>query len=88
MKSFIQVIKDMHGMFGETWTKDQMPVWMQALHTEISKADTPMNIRIFILKIILNLQDIFIPYAKFWFKPIGAYITSKNNGGLGLHYFT
>lgn len=78
----------MHELFGENWNKDQMPVWMQALHSEIMKIETPLNVKIFILKIVLNLQDIFLPYSKFWFKPIGNYITTKNNGGVGLHYFT
>lgn len=88
MKAIIQVIRDMNEMFGENWTSQHMPVWMQALHIEISKTECPLNVKIFILKILINNQDIFMPYARFWFKPIGNYITTKDNGGVGFHYFT
>jgi len=58
------------------------------LNAEVSKPGVSLNTRIFILKLVTNLEDIFSPYAKFWFKPIAEYISEKKNGGVGFHYFT
>lgn len=46
-----------------------------------------LNIRIFILKLLVNNQELFKPFAWAWVKPICEFITSKNTGGKGFHYF-
>ena len=39
------------------------------------------------MKIVSNNPKLFKPYAKYWFEPVCEYITLKNNGGKGFHYF-
>lgn len=37
---------------------------------------------------MINLPEIFAPYAQHWFSPIAKYIIKPKNGGTGMHYFT
>ena len=46
-----------------------------------------MNLRIFILKLLVNNQALFMPFAKFFVKPICQFICGKQTGGKGFHYF-
>lgn len=54
---------------------------------DISDPSTHQNIRIFILKLVINNGDLLKPYAKLWFKPVCNFIVSKKSGGKGFHYF-
>lgn len=72
-----------------TWEQDRahMPLFMQNLNQEIRREGVHINVRIFILKILINNPTLFAPYASEWFEPVCKYITEKNNGGKGFHYF-
>ncbi|XP_072267337.1 DNA-dependent protein kinase catalytic subunit isoform X2 [Pyxicephalus adspersus] len=63
-----------------------LPPWMKYLHTKLGNPSTPLNIRLFISKLITNNEEVFRPYAKFWIGPILQLIVSGNNGGTGIHY--
>jgi DNA-dependent protein kinase catalytic subunit len=60
---------------------------MQNLLNEINSPETHLNVKIFILKIVVNNPKLFETYAQKWFDPIAKYLTLKNNGGKGFHYF-
>jgi DNA-dependent protein kinase catalytic subunit len=60
---------------------------MQELAQEIDREDCHLNIRIFILKLLVNNSTLFKPYAAMWFEPICKFITYKQTGGKGFHYF-
>ena len=45
------------------------------------------NLKIFILKLLVNNQELFKPFSINWIKPICDFIVSKNTGGKGFHYF-
>ena len=53
MQRIIEVIRNLHKLFGSSWKA--MPQWMQSLYAEIGKEKINLNIRLFILKIVLNL---------------------------------
>jgi len=85
MFSLLRVIDHLNQNFpGESNT---MPGWMTSLHSEAIKADTPLYVKIFIIKIIVNREEVFRPYAKEWSEVLFDYCTQKNNGGKGFHYF-
>jgi DNA-dependent protein kinase catalytic subunit len=73
----------------QTWEQDPgtMPLFMQALNQEARRPETHINVKIFILKIVINNPTLFEPYAAHWFEPIASYICEKSNGGKGFHYF-
>ena len=60
---------------------------MQELLNEIEKQNCHLNIKIFILKLLVNNNLLFKPYAQMWFEPICKFIIDKNTGGKGFHYF-
>ncbi|KAM4688942.1 DNA-dependent protein kinase catalytic subunit [Discoglossus pictus] len=67
-------------------TPQDLPPWMKFLHTKLANSSTPLNIRLFISKLICNTEEVFRPYARFWIGPILQMIVSGNNGGVGIHY--
>jgi hypothetical protein len=48
---------------------------MQELASEIDREDCHLNIRIFLLKLLVNNSTMFKPYAAMWFEPICKFIT-------------
>ena len=45
------------------------------------------NVKIFILKLLVNNPDLFKQYAEHWLEPICNFIVGKQKNGKGLHYF-
>ncbi|KAM9337515.1 DNA-dependent protein kinase catalytic subunit [Symphorus nematophorus] len=63
-----------------------LPQWMKFLHTKLANPATPLNIRLFISKLIINTEEVFRPYAKHWLGPLLQVVVSGNNGGEGIHF--
>uniref|UniRef100_A0A8C0BU30 DNA-dependent protein kinase catalytic subunit n=1 Tax=Buteo japonicus TaxID=224669 RepID=A0A8C0BU30_9AVES len=63
-----------------------LPLWMKFLHGKLGNPSVPLNIRLFIAKLIVNTEDVFRPYAKQWLGPLLQLVVSGNNGGEGIHY--
>ncbi|KAG7524628.1 DNA-dependent protein kinase catalytic subunit [Solea senegalensis] len=63
-----------------------LPPWMKFLHVKLSNPATPLNIRLFISKLIINTEEVFRPYAKHWLGPLLQLVVSGNNGGEGIHF--
>uniref|UniRef100_A0A8C3EIM9 DNA-dependent protein kinase catalytic subunit n=1 Tax=Corvus moneduloides TaxID=1196302 RepID=A0A8C3EIM9_CORMO len=63
-----------------------LPLWMKFLHGKLENPSVPLNIRLFIAKLIVNTEDVFRPYAKHWLGPLLQLVVSGNNGGEGIHY--
>ena len=59
---------------------------MQTLLREFQN-DVHLNVKIFILKMLVNNQELFKPYAKIWLVPICSFISGKQTAGKGFHYF-
>ncbi|KAJ4925203.1 hypothetical protein JOQ06_017938 [Pogonophryne albipinna] len=65
---------------------NELPPWMKFLHGKLSNPATPLNIRLFISKLIINTEEVFRPYAKHWLGPLLQVVVSGNNGGAGIHF--
>ncbi|KAI5104092.1 DNA-dependent protein kinase catalytic subunit [Silurus meridionalis] len=63
-----------------------LPPWMKFLHGKLGNPATPLNIRLFIAKLIINTEEVFRPYAKHWLGPLLQLVVSGNNGGEGIHF--
>ncbi|XP_074056019.1 DNA-dependent protein kinase catalytic subunit isoform X1 [Macrotis lagotis] len=63
-----------------------LPPWMKFLHSKLENPSTPLNIRLFLAKLIINTEEVFRPYAKHWLNPLLQLVVSENNGGEGIHY--
>lgn len=65
----------------------EMPPWMQYLHKKLDQAESHHNIRLFICKLIVNMQEVFRPYAKYWLCPIVRFVTTGYWGAEPMNYF-
>ena len=74
--------------FSKEWKSDSMPQFMQALRFELSRQETTVNVKIFILKLLVNKPAFFKPYAKEWFEPVMSYLLESKEQGKGFHYFS
>uniref|UniRef100_A0A8B9LXB6 DNA-dependent protein kinase catalytic subunit n=1 Tax=Astyanax mexicanus TaxID=7994 RepID=A0A8B9LXB6_ASTMX len=63
-----------------------LPPWMKFLHGKLANPSTPLNIRLFIAKLIINTEEMFRPYARHWLGPLLQLVVSGNNGGEGIHF--
>uniref|UniRef100_A0A3B4GTT0 DNA-dependent protein kinase catalytic subunit n=1 Tax=Pundamilia nyererei TaxID=303518 RepID=A0A3B4GTT0_9CICH len=64
----------------------KLPPWMKFLHGKLANPSTPLNIRLFISKLIINTEEVFRPYAKYWLGPLLQLVVSGNTGGVGIHF--
>lgn len=67
-------------------TPSDLPPWMKFLQGKLDNPSTPLNIRLFIAKLIINAEEIFCPYAKHWLGPLLQLVVSSSNGGEGIHF--
>nr|XP_019572365.1 PREDICTED: DNA-dependent protein kinase catalytic subunit isoform X2 [Rhinolophus sinicus] len=63
-----------------------LPPWMKFLHDKLGNSSVSLNIRLFLAKLVINTEEVFRPYAKYWLSPLLQLIVSENNGGEGIHY--
>ncbi|XP_062044500.1 DNA-dependent protein kinase catalytic subunit isoform X2 [Lepus europaeus] len=63
-----------------------LPPWMKFLHDKLGNSSVPLNVRLFLAKLVINTEEVFRPYAKHWLSPLLQLAVSENNGGEGIHY--
>ncbi|XP_062986775.1 DNA-dependent protein kinase catalytic subunit [Elgaria multicarinata webbii] len=91
MASMTTLIKHMHrNNITPTIEKDvdspDLPPWMKLLHSKLGNPSVSLNIRLFVAKLIVNTEEVFQPYAKWWLGPLLQLVVSGDNGGEGIHY--
>lgn len=85
MQNILYTLDTLSQNFAQSWEPSQMPSWMQRLHSDYAALNS--SAKLFVLKLIVNRPNIFVPYAEFWFEYLAEYVTAKDTGGKGLHYF-
>lgn len=66
MVSLLRTIIEMKHQFGASWDANVMPTWMKKIQETMAQAESHVNVRLFITKLILNVPTIFEPYASTW----------------------
>ena len=90
MKNVKRSLDKMMELFESQWKEngyDDIPEFMQGLLKAIEEPDCHQNVKIFILKLLVNNSQLFKPFAQHWFTPVCNFIVQKNTGGVGFHYF-
>lgn len=64
-----------------------LPGFLQPIYSELMRKELHMNIRIFLLKILLNKPEIINCYGPTFFPLFITYLSEKSTGGKGFHYF-
>ena len=77
MKNIKRTLDKMLELFKTEWAKDyeSLQLFMQTLLSNLQGAH--LNVKIFILKLLVNNPDLFKPYAKTWLVPICQFISGK-----------
>ena len=90
MTYVLRLLDVMIEKFGKNWdaTPDVMPEFMQELKREFSRTEIHINIKIFILKLLVNKPTLFGRFAKEWWEPIITYVVTDKDHGKGFHYFS
>uniref|UniRef100_G3QTD2 DNA-dependent protein kinase catalytic subunit n=1 Tax=Gorilla gorilla gorilla TaxID=9595 RepID=G3QTD2_GORGO len=91
MAPLTALVKHMHRSLGlpqgeEDSVPRDLPSWMKFLHGKLGNPIVPLNIRLFLAKLVINTEEVFRPYAKHWLSPLLQLAASENNGGEGIHY--
>lgn len=79
MVTILRLIDHMHKQFGNSWSTTEMPKWMKEIHSKCVNATTHINIKLFLVKLVINRPEIFAPYASAWFRPLVQTILSHTN---------
>jgi hypothetical protein len=61
----MKLIETMQSKFGSTYSRDLMPKFMKELCMVCKNPETHFNVRLFIAKLVINLPNLFEPYAKY-----------------------
>jgi hypothetical protein len=69
MITLLTIIDQMQEKFGATYDKQEMPKWMAEMQMKFLQTDN-FNIKLFILKVILNKPEPFEPYKHYWVRHI------------------
>ncbi|XP_044937720.1 DNA-dependent protein kinase catalytic subunit isoform X2 [Mustela putorius furo] len=90
MATMTTLIKHMHRnqilLKEEGSVPRNLPPWMKFLHDKLGNPSISLNIRLFLAKLVINTEEVFRPYAKYWLSPLLQLVVSENNGGRGIHY--
>ncbi|XP_072042849.1 DNA-dependent protein kinase catalytic subunit-like [Amphiura filiformis] len=88
MASVTAVLKHMHSNkitphVAEGSRPSEMPEWMSKLHKKLAST-TSINVKLFIARLLINNDEMFEPYAKFWLGSLLELILTL--GEFGLNY--
>ena len=64
-----------------------LPQWMAQLHAKMTEANTHVNVRLFIAKIVVNRPLLFQPYSRVWTESLVQMIILQCNENSGMNYF-
>ncbi|KAF9585083.1 hypothetical protein BGW38_003973, partial [Lunasporangiospora selenospora] len=64
-----------------------MPSWMKDIHRKLVSPHTPLNIRLFLAKIITNQPEAFEMYATSWIRPLMKLAMEGESYGEAMNYF-
>ncbi|XP_065336911.1 DNA-dependent protein kinase catalytic subunit-like [Cloeon dipterum] len=65
-----------------TLQPDELPAWMSNIKKTLEDPSTKPNVKLFLVKVMLNTEDVFRPYAAKWIEVI---CTVANEKALGKH---
>ena len=96
MSHLISIIRYMHdkAMYvipknDEERRTSKLPSWMQSMKSKLMDPTTETNIKLFLLRLILNSKEIFLPFTSHLLKDLLSLITTENLWPKGnvLNYF-
>lgn len=90
MFNMLDMIEDMDKKFGAVLAESEfMPVWMNEVFSKLERPDTPLNVKLFITKLVMNKPEAFERFAGDWFSPLCRVLlqNAETVGNPGFNYF-
>ncbi|KAG0205959.1 hypothetical protein BGX33_007637 [Mortierella sp. NVP41] len=92
MKMILQVISELHGSITPppkemAREETSMPNWMRDMYKKMVDQKTPLNIRLFLTKIVINMPEAFEMYAHSWIRPFMKLAMEGESFGEAMNYF-
>ncbi|KAF9909938.1 hypothetical protein EC991_007741 [Linnemannia zychae] len=92
MKMILQVISELHGSITPppkemAREEGSMPSWMRDMYKKMIDQKTPLNIRLFLAKIVINMPEAFEMYAHSWLRPFMRLVMEGDTFGEAMNYF-
>ena len=90
MFNMLDMIDDMDKKFGATLVQSEfMPVWMNEVFSKLERPETPLNVKLFITKLVMNKPEAFERFASDWFAPLCRVLLQNVDtvGNPGFNYF-
>ncbi|KAG0293742.1 hypothetical protein BGZ96_002384 [Linnemannia gamsii] len=92
MKMILQVISELHGSITPppkemAREEGSMPSWMRDMYKKMVDQKTPLNIRLFLAKIVINMPEAFEMYAHSWIRPFMRLAMEGDTFGEAMNYF-
>jgi DNA-dependent protein kinase catalytic subunit len=94
MCSFIELVQSLvvnkiTPIYEKGHMPSDMPPWMSFLHRKVNDISTNENVKLFIIRGLINTQNVFKSYAKFWYAPlIGFLVNCSFSRHQTIDYFT
>ncbi|POM68244.1 Hypothetical protein PHPALM_15621, partial [Phytophthora palmivora] len=70
MIPLLRVLMQMKTDFGSSWSKQTMPGWMKKIFDVLVDTSAALNVRLFLVKMVLDVPDVFSMYASSWLHPM------------------
>ncbi|KAF9360313.1 hypothetical protein BGX34_007846, partial [Mortierella sp. NVP85] len=92
MKMILLIIKELHTSITPppkemAREENSMPSWMKDMHRKMANSSTPLNIRLFLAKIVINIPEAFEMYANSWIRSLMRLVLEGESYGEAMNYF-
>jgi DNA-dependent protein kinase catalytic subunit len=93
MSSLVQLIKSLHAnkitpIYENDQLPTQMPPWMEFLQKKVKDMDVHLNVKLLIVRAIINTEQFFKAYAKFWYSSLIGFLVNAFSKEDTMDYFT
>lgn len=83
MSNFIGLIQSLVAnkitpIYEKNQQPSDMPPWMSFLHRKVNDIYTNENVKLFIIRGLINTAQVFRPYAKFWYAPLIGFLVNSS----------
>lgn len=78
MIPLLRVLLQIEADFSSGWSKTDMPGWMKKVFNVVTNSSTDLNIRLFLVRVVLNLPNIFHPYGTQWIPQVMDTLLEEN----------
>ncbi|KAJ7526251.1 hypothetical protein O6H91_17G090200 [Diphasiastrum complanatum] len=85
----LKLIEHLSSKFGNAHRQaENVAEWVQSLQSTLASTVTPVNIRLFLVKVVTKASKVFAQFSSIWFRPLVLAVINdpEKSGGHAFHY--